>query len=150
MADRHEVQPHHVLRAVLGDGYAAELLAAVGSSAQELRLTLDGLWLEASEEIGPEEIGAVGIDVATLLALLNPPYDGAVAADGRRLTEPARDVLVAALRTNASMRHPRTGTGHLLVALLRSRDPLVSATCTAHRVPVRAVTDLVATRGRRA
>ncbi|QCW50086.1 hypothetical protein FE634_06110 [Nocardioides dongxiaopingii] len=149
MTDRRDVHPHHLLRAVLADRAAREVLAVVGVAADDLLLTLDGLWLAASDTIDVEEVQARGIDVATVLAVVNPPFDGEPDWGGRRVTEATRDVLVRSLAMRRTGGRPVT-SGHLLLGLLASRDRLVAGTFRAHGLRLRDVRPVVDRFGRRA
>ena len=150
MADRHEVHPHQVLRAVLREPFVADVLAARDVSVAEVQVTLEQRWLAAGDTIELEEIEALGVDVPTLLRALDPPYDGPADWGDLRLTPATRDVLVGALRARAGLRQSRTSVGHLLLALLASRDPIVAATFAAHGLRARDVRPLVQKWGRRA
>ena len=150
MADRHDVHPHHLLRAVLADRLVREVLAETGADADALLLTLDRLWLEASDTIEVEEIEARGIDVATVLTAINPPFDREADWGGRRLTDATRDVLVRSLGVRAVNHGATMTSGHLLLGLLGSKDRLVAGTFRAHGVQLRAVRPVVERRSRRA
>lgn len=132
VADRRDVHPHHLLRAVLTDPMVRDVLVELGSSADEVLLTLDHEWLAASDTIDLEEIAAVGIDLATVLTAVNPPFDEAPDWGGRRLTDATRDLLVRSLGLRSLTHGPRVHAGHLLLALMASKDRLVAATFRAH------------------
>lgn len=149
MADRYDVHPHHVLRAVLVDRFAADVLGALGVSPDEVQVTLTERWLAASDIIEIEEIESVGVDVASLLAALNPTGEAPAPWGGWCLSAPARDVLVRALGICAAMRHRRTTSGHLLLALMASKDAIVMQTLAAHRLRAAEVRPLVTQWGRR-
>ena len=150
MADRHEVHPHHLLRAVLPDRLVRDVLAELGTDADQLALTLDGLWLAAADTIELEEIEARGIDLATVLQAINPPFDEMPDWGGRRLTGPTRDLLVRALGVRAIGHGSRTSSAHLLLALMSSKDHLVAGTFRAHGLTARATRPIVERWGRRA
>ncbi|WP_134764792.1 Clp protease N-terminal domain-containing protein [Nocardioides sp. 1609] len=150
MTDRRDVHPHHLLRAVLADRPAREVLAAVGVAADDVLLTLDGLWLAASDTIDVEEVQARGIDVATVLAVVNPPFEGEPDWGGRRVTDATRDVLVRSLAMRRAGGARPVTSGHLLLGLLASRDRLVSGTFRAHGLRLRDVRPVVDRLGRRA
>ena len=150
MADRHEVYPHHVLRAALRDPFVGDVLAALEVPVAQLQVTLEHRWLAASDTIEIEEIEAIGVDVATLLAALNPPYDGPADWGDLRLAATTSDLLVATLRARAGMPHGRTHSGHLLLALLGSRDAIVAGTFADHGLRARDARPLVRKWGRRA
>ena len=149
MADRYDVHPHHLLRAALEDQFAADVLRALEVRPDEMKVTLTERWLAASDVIEIEEIESVGVDVASVLEALNPAGVRPVEWGGRRLSAPARDVLVRALGIGAAMRHQQVSSGHLLLALLASKDAIVLQTLAAHRVRAKEVRPLVAQWGRR-
>lgn len=150
MADRRDVHPHHLLRAVLADVEVREVLALVGANPDQLMLTLDRWWLEASDTIEVEEVEARGIDVATVLTVINPPFGDGADWGGRRLSPATREVLVRALGARSLHHGGATTSGHLLLALLQSKDRLVAGTFREHGVHARAVRPVVERRGRRA
>lgn len=137
VTDRRDVHPHHLLRAVLADPPAREVLAELGVPASDLLLTLDGLWLAASDTIEVEEIEARGIDVEVVLSALNPPFDGEADWGGRRLSDPTRAVLVRALALRGLAQGRPVTSRHLLLALMTSRDRLVTDAFAAHRLRYR-------------
>lgn len=150
MADRHEVHPHHLLRAVLTDAQARDVVTTLGADPDEVLLTLDRLWLAASDTIEIEEIEARGIELHTVLAAINPPFDEQPDWGGRRLAAPSRDLLVRALAARGIGHGPRTGSGHLLLALMGSKDRLLAATFREHALHARDARALVERWGRRA
>ena len=150
MADRHDVHPHQVLRAVLREPFVGDVLAAREVVVAEVQVTLERRWLAAGDTIEVEEVEALGIDVPTLLRALNAPYDGVADWGDLRLTDATRDVLVGALRARASTRQRRTSVGHLLLGLMTSRDPIVAGTFAEHGLRTRDVRPLVERWGRRA
>ncbi len=150
MRDRFDVQPHHVLRALLGDRFVRDVLAHLEADADEVRLTLDRRWLEAADTIDVEEVESPGIDVATLLAAVSPPFDEQPDWRGRRPTPRTRDVLVLALRERAAVSSTRTHSGHLLLGVMASRDPIVAGTFAEHDLRLRRVRPVVQRWGRRA
>lgn len=150
MADRHDVHPHHLLRALLGDRTMRDALSELGADPDEVGLTLDQLWLAGTDVLGPEAVAAVGIDLPTVLAAVNPPFDEAPDWGGRRLTEATRDVLVRALAVRGPLQGVRVGPGHLFLALMLSRDPLVGATLRAHHLHTRTARAVVERWSRRA
>ncbi|GAA5144332.1 hypothetical protein GCM10023340_11990 [Nocardioides marinquilinus] len=149
MTDRHDVHPHHLLRAVLADADVRLVLASLGADADDLRLTLDHLWLAASDTIDVEEVSALGIELGTVLAVLNPPHDAPPDWGGRRFATTTRDVLVAALANRALQRDARTSGPDVLVALAGSKDRLVAGTFAAHGLRARDVRRHVERWGRR-
>ncbi len=150
MADRFEVQCHHVLRAVVDDALVVDLLQALRVDPAEVQVTLAERWLAASETIDVEEIAMVGIDAPTLLAALNPAEQTPAQWRGRQLSDSARDVLVRSLGICGAMGHRRTTSAHLLLALLASKDPIVVQTLAAHGLRTKDVRPLVRRWGRRA
>lgn len=149
MGERHEIRPHHLLRAVLDDRLVREVLAHLQAPADEVRATLDRRWLDTIEELDSETLHALGIDVATVLMVVNPPFDDPPEWRGREITKETRDVLVVALRESAGARDQPVHAGHLLLGLMSARDPLVSATLAAHGLRLREVRALVNRWGRR-
>lgn len=143
MVDRHDVQPHHLLRAALADGFCRHLISHLAGDPDALLITLDQLWLDAADAIDVEEIQARGIDMVTVLAAINPPFDGEPDWRGRRLTDATRDLLVRALGVRAIGHGRTTGSGHVLLALMGSRDPLVAGTFRAHGLHARDAKPLV-------
>ncbi len=143
------MQPHHVLRALLGDRFVRDVLVHLEVSPDELRVTLDRRWLDAADTIDVEEVESPGIDVATLLAAVNPPFDEQPDWRGRRPTPRTRDVLVLALRERA-LSGNRTHSGHLLLGVMASRDPIVAGTFAEHDLRLRRVRPVVQRWGRRA
>lgn len=150
MADRFEVHPHHLLRAVLDDVIVVDVLRRLEVEADQLKATLAECWLAAADVIDLEEVEAVGIDGATLLGALNSADGARVEWGGRRLSPPARDVLVRALGICVAMRHARTTSGHVLLALMDSRSAIVAQTFAAHGLRAKDVRPLLAQWGRRA
>lgn len=150
MSDRHDVHPHHLLRALLDDRVVRDLVSELGADPDEVRVTLDRAWLGAADTIDPEEIAAVGIDLATVLAAVNPPFDEAPDWGGRRLTDPTRELLVRALGVRAATHGSRVGSAHLLLSLLSSKDRILVATFRAHGLTARAARPVVERWTRRA
>lgn len=150
MADRREVHPHHLLRAVLADHLVRDVLGRLGADPDQVLLTLDQRWLAAADTIEVEEIEAVGIDLATVLTAVNPPFDRPPDWGGRRITEPTRDLLVRALAGRGPLQGGRVTGAHLLLALMSSKDPIVAATLRAHDLHTRAARGAVARWCRRA
>ena len=150
MIDRRDVHPHHLLRAVLGDRQVREILGGLDVAADEVLVTLDQRWLAAADTIDLEEIEAVGIDLPTVLDAVNPPYDEPPDWGGRQLTVATRDLLVRAIAARGTTHAPRVGTSHLLLALMSSKDPLVSGTLRAHALHGRAARGVVERWSRRA
>ena len=149
VADRRDVHPHHLLRAVLADRMVRDVLTAVGADADELLVSLDRRWLAASDTIEVEEIEAVGIDLATVLVAVNPPFDAPPDWGGRTITEPTRELLVRALGLRGVLHGPSVGPGHLLLALMSSRDGIVAGTFRDHGLHARTVRPVVERWGRR-
>ena len=105
--DRREVRPEHLLRAVLDDALVDQVLTGLGTSGTAVRTTLEHRMLETVDDIGDEVLFALGIDIETVLVVLNPPYDEPDWR-GRTLSPAARDVLVKALvESSRSKRAPR-------------------------------------------
>ena len=150
MPDRHDVHPHHLLRAALRDGFVRDVLAEVGADADQVLLTLDRRWLDASDTIDVEEVESVGIGLPMVLAALNPPFDEAPDWGGRHLTDATRDLLVRALGMRRTDHGPLVGSGHVLLALLTSKDHIVAPTLRDHGLTLRGVRPLVERRSRRA
>ncbi|WP_148614245.1 Clp protease N-terminal domain-containing protein [Nocardioides rubriscoriae] len=150
MVDRRDVHPHHLLRALLGDRLVRDVLRELGADPDEVRLSLDHLWLAGADTLDVEEIEAVGIDLPTVLVAVNPPFDDPPDWGGRRLTDATRDLLVRALGLRGITHGPRLGSGHLLLALMTSKDPVVAATFRAHGLQSRQVRPVVERRSRRA
>lgn len=151
MTDRHEVHPHHVLRAVLRDPTVGDLLRPHGVEVEQVEVTLAQRWLAHSDTIGIEDVEALGVDVATLLAALGPDAgEGSPTWGGRRLAGPTRDLLVRTLGICGAMRHRHPGSGHLLLALMGCRDAVVAETFAAHGLRARDVRPWVRQWGRRA
>ena len=150
MGDRYDVAPHHLLRAALDDRFVRDLLARVGTPADELRLTLEQRWLEAAVVVGPEEVAALGIELDLVLGVLNPPVDHDPPWGGRHLTQPAREVLIHALWERSLAPARRAHAGHLLLGLMASRDRLVRSVFDDHGLQARDLRPLVAAWGRRA
>jgi hypothetical protein len=150
VTDRHDVHPHHLLRAVLGDRPVREVLRELGVDADEVRLTLDHQWLAAADTIQLEEIEAVGIDLPMVLAAVNPPFDEPPEWGGRRLTTTTRDILVRALAVRGPIQGARVTSSHLLLALMASKDPMVVATLRAHSLHGRTARGVVERWSRRA
>ncbi|MFB9313639.1 hypothetical protein [Nocardioides plantarum] len=148
--DRRDVHPHHLLRAVLGDRLVREILGDLDVDADEVLVTLDQHWLAAADTIDVEEIEAVGIDLPTVLAAINPPFDEPPDWGGRQLTVATRDLLMRALAVRGPTQAVRVGSSHLLLSLMSSRDPLVSATLRAHSLHGRAARGVVERWSRRA
>ena len=148
MSDRREVRPEHLLRAVLDDVAVREVLAELGVAAADVLTTLEHRRLEAVDALDLEDLHALGIDVETVVTVLNPPFDGEADWQGRVLTRSAQEVCVAALAESARGDRGVT-SGHVLLGLLRSRDPLVSGTLRAHGLRLRPTRVVVARRGRR-
>lgn len=150
MSDRRDVHPHHLLRALLDDRVVRDVLAELDAPADEVRLTLDRTWLDAADTIDPEEIAAVGIDLGTVLRAVNPPFDGPPDWGGRRLTDPARELLVRSLGVRAATHGSTVAPAHLLLALLASKDRILLATFRAHGLTARGARPLVERWTRRA
>ncbi len=150
MTSRRDVQPHHLLRALLADRFVRDVCAELGVDPDLVRLSLDRRWLDAADTIDVEEVEARGIDVPTLLAAVNPPFDEQPDWQGRRLTPRSRDVLVLALRERATVSGHRTHSGHVLLGLMASRDPIVAGTFADHDLRLRQVRPVVQRLGRRA
>jgi hypothetical protein len=150
VTSRSDVQPHHVLRALLADRFVRDVLTHLGTDPDQARITLDRRWLDAAETIDVEEVEARGIDVATLLEAVNPPFDEQPDWRGRRPTPRTRDILVLALRERAAVSGSRTHSGHLLLGVMASRDPIVSGTFAEHDLRLRQVRPVVQKWGRRA
>jgi hypothetical protein len=134
MADRYDVHPHHVLRAVLEDRVATDVLSAIDVDPAQVQVTLAHHWLDAADTIEVEEIETVGVDVTMLLAALNPADGTRPQWGGRHLTQAARDVLVRSLGVCGAMRQRRTTSGHVLLALLACKDPIVVRTFATHGI----------------
>ncbi len=149
MVDRHDVHPHHLLRALLADRLVREVLVELGADPDEVRLSLDHEWLAAAETLDLEEIEAVGIDLPTVLAAVNPPFDAPPDWGGRRLTEATRDLLVRALAVRGSTHGPRVGPEHLLLAVMSSKDRVVAGALRAHGLHSRQARAVVERRTRR-
>ncbi|MDO9456930.1 Clp protease N-terminal domain-containing protein [Nocardioides sp.] len=150
MADRHDVHPHHLLRAVLGDQMVRDVLVELGADPDEVRVTLDREWLAAADTIALEEIESVGIGLATVLTAVNPPFDDPPDWEGRRITEPTRELLVRALGVRGITQGARVGSGHLLLALMSSKDHIVAATFRTHGLHSRGARTVVERWSRRA
>ena len=150
MVDRRDVHPHHLLRAVLGVRDVRVLLVEIGDEPHEYLLTLDREWLGASDTIEPEEIAAVGIDLSTVLAALNPPFDDPPDWGGRNVTDVTRELLVRALGVRGVLHGSSVTSSHLLLALMTSKDHIVSATFRAHGLHGRAARGVVERWSRRA
>ncbi|MBB6628773.1 hypothetical protein H5V45_15710 [Nocardioides sp. KIGAM211] len=149
-ADRHEVRPEHLLRAVLGDAAAADLLRGVGLRPDEVRTTLEHRCLERVDVVDDEVLHTEGIDLGALLDALHEPRGVAAARDLARCSPSARRVLLAAVGEAARAGTATIGAGHVLLALRRSRDPVVAGTFAEHRCGVAELRDVVRRRGRRA
>jgi hypothetical protein len=150
VTSRRDVHPHHVLRALLSDRFVRDVLGGVRVDPDQVRITLDRRWLDAADTIDLEEIESRGIEVGTLLQAVNPPFDEQPDWRGRRLTPRTRDVLVLALRERAAVAGDRTHSGHLLLGVMASRDPIVSGTFAEHDLRLRQVRPIVQRWGRRA
>lgn len=150
MVDRRDVHPHHLLRAVLGDRVVRDVLVEIGADPDEVRVTLDREWLAASDTIELEEIAAVGIDLVTVLAAINPPFDAPPDWGGRHVTDVTRELLVRALGVRGVLHGSRVTSSHLLLALMTSKDHIVSATFRAHGLHGRAARSVVERWSRRA
>ena len=150
MTDRRDVHPHHLLRAVLGDRVVREVLDELGVDPDEVLVTLDREWLDASDTIEFEEIEAVGIDLTTVLTAINPPFDGPPDWGGRRPTDATRELLVRSLGVRGALHAPRVGSGHVLLALMSGRDRIVAATFRAHGLRARTARPVVERLTRRA
>ena len=110
----------------------------------------DHLLRAALDDVDAEALFSLGIELDNVLEVLNPPYDAEPDWHGRLLSPAARDVLLSALVEYSATRGPRIHAGHLLLGLLRSHDPLVTATFRTHHVRLRPARALVAEWGRRA
>jgi len=150
VGDRYDVAPPHLLRAALDDTMVRDLLAAVGTSADELRLTLEQRWLESADVVGPEDVAALGIELDLVLSVLNPPFDHDPPWGGRHLTRTGREALIHALRERSLAPARRAHAGHLLLGLMSSKDPLVARTFADHGLRAKDLRPLVAAWGRRA
>lgn len=150
MSDRLDVHPHHLLRALLDDRVVRDVLAELGADPDEVRVTLDRAWLGAADTIDPEEIASVGIDVATVLRAVNPPFDDPPDWGGRRLTDATRELLVRALGVRAATHGSTVAPAHLLLALLSSKDRILAVTFRAHGLTARAARPVVERWTRRA
>ncbi|MEO9325705.1 Clp protease N-terminal domain-containing protein [Nocardioides sp. C4-1] len=150
MADRRDVHPHHLLRALLDDRLVRQVLAELGVEADRVRLTLDQRWLAASDTIEVEEVETLGIDLATVLAVVNPPFDDPPDWAGRRLTDATRELLVRALGVRRVDSGRGVTSGHLLVAVLSTKEPIVAGTVREHGLSERAARRVVDAWSRRA
>lgn len=150
MVDRGDVLPHHLLRAVLADRGVREVLAELGTDPDEVLVTLDREWLAAADTIDLEEIQAVGIDLPTVLAAVNPPFDEPPDWGGRNVTDATRELLVRALGVRGLTHGPRVVSAHLLLALMSSKDHIVAATLRAHGLHGRTARGVVERWSRRA
>lgn len=150
MTDRRDVHPHHLLRAVLTDRDVREILLELGAEPDEVLLTLDREWLGAADTIEPEEVAMLGIDLATVLTALNPPYDAPPDWRGRQVTDATRELLVRSLAARGATHGGAVEGGHVLLALLSSRDHIVAATFRAHGLSPRTARGAVERRYRRA
>ncbi|MFC5175923.1 Clp protease N-terminal domain-containing protein [Nocardioides taihuensis] len=148
MSDRREVRPEHLLRAVLDDVAVREVLAELGVAATDVLTTLEHKRLAATRAFDVESLHELGIDVATVMTVLNPPYDAEADWQGRVLSRGAQEVCVAALAESVHSDRGVT-SGHLLLGLLRSRDRLVAGTLREHGLRLRPARVVVAHRGRR-
>jgi hypothetical protein len=149
MADRHEIEPAHILRAVLSDHAARRVLEVCGASPTEVRITLDRLGLDAMEALDPEVVHALGVEVDQLLRELGPGPARDERWRDRTVSPAAREVLLGALGEAARLGTPVTGW-HLLVGLVASSDPVVVATFAEHRLRLRDVRRVGRRLGRRA
>ncbi len=147
--DRREVRPEHLLRAVLDDALVDQVLTGLGTSGTAVRTTLEHRMLETVDDIGDEVLFALGIDIETVLVVLNPPYDEPDWR-GRTLSPAARDVLVKALVESSRSSAPRVHAGHVLLGLLGSHDPVVVGTLRDHGVRPKPTREQVELWGRRA
>jgi hypothetical protein len=148
--DRREVRPEHLLRAVLDDALVGDVLTALGTSATAVRSTLEHRSLEAVDDLDDEVLYSLGIDVETVLVVLNPPHDGEPDWQGRTLSSEARDVLVKALVESSRSTAPRVHAGHVLLGLVSCRDPVVAGTLGDHGIRARPTREQVELWGRRA
>jgi Clp amino terminal domain, pathogenicity island component len=147
--DRREIRPDHLLRAVLDDKLVGEVLTHLGTPPTTLRATLEHRWLDTVDDVDSEALFALGIDLPTVLEVINPPFDAEPDWRGRHLSDPARAVLVSTLVERTNTDSQRVHAGHLLLGLLHSRDPLVAGTFRQHGIRLRAARPLVAAWGRR-
>ena len=147
--DRREVRPEHLLRAVLDDKLVGLVLTGLGTTAAGVRQTLEHRCLATVDAIGDEELFALGIDLETVLVVLNPPYDGEPDWHGRTMSSEGRDVLVRALVESSGSQAPRVHAGHVLLGLLRSHDPVVAGTFRDHGIRLKRTREQVELWGRR-
>lgn len=148
--DRREIRPDHLLRAILDDRLVGDVLERLGTPSATLRATLERRWLDTVDDLDSETLFAFGIDVQIVLEVLNPPYDGEPDWRGRRLSDPARSVLVSTLLEGQTTGSPSVHAGHVLLGLLHSHDAVVAGTFRQHGIRLRAARPLVEAWGRRA
>ena len=136
---------------MLDDALVGQVLDGLGTSARSVRATLEHRMLASMDDIDVETLFSLGIDVATVLEVLNPPFEEEPDWRGRTLSPEGRDVLVKALVESAGENGGvRVHAGHVLLGLLSSHDPVVAGTLREHGVRMRPTRALVAQWGRRA
>ncbi|WP_139977992.1 Clp protease N-terminal domain-containing protein [Nocardioides litoris] len=143
MPDRHDVHPHHLLRAVLGDQVVRDLLRELGTDADDVSLTLDRRWLDAADTIDVEEVETLGVGLPMVLAALNPPYDGPPDWGGRHLLDSTREVLVRALGMRGPTSTAPVRAAHVLLALMTCKDSIVGGAFRDHGVTLKAARPVV-------
>ena len=121
-------QPVQMLRAVLDDREVAAVLAAEGTSADAVRITLERRWLAGV--VGPDDVTLhePRVDLPALLRALSS------GADLSGISGSARRILADAVRESAYLHDRRIAAPHVLLALLASNDPLLSATFAEHHL----------------
>lgn len=127
-----EVRAEHLLRAALDDELVAVALAELGVSAPAVRLTLERRWLDAVDLVEAAAQEDPGVSVAEIAQALDRMAGQGSPLDRRPLSDAARAALLGALRERILEGAPATHAGHVLLGLMRCRDPLVGSTLAHH------------------
>jgi ATP-dependent Clp protease ATP-binding subunit ClpA len=129
-----ETRPEHLLWALLEDEgtLAARVLADVGAPVAELRAELGRQRLQYVDGLDADDadaLRAIGIDLDEVVRRIERNLGGRGSAPRRpRFSRASKKVLELSLREALSLRHNYIGTEHLLLALARCDDRVVSDT----------------------
>jgi ATP-dependent Clp protease ATP-binding subunit ClpA len=153
-----ETRPEHLLMGLLDqDGcLALQVMEGLGVSADTVRRSLDRhrmRYVDGLDDDDAEALAAIGIDLDEVVRRIDRNLGGLDArrSQGRpRFTRSARKVLELALREAIAMRHSYIGTEHLLLALVRGGDRVVTDTLADVGLDPAALRDAVADAVRRA
>jgi ATP-dependent Clp protease ATP-binding subunit ClpA len=129
-----EVLPEHLLMALLDqpDCLASQVLTSLGASPADVRGELDrhrARYGDGLDEDDAQALASIGIDLEQVTARIQAHLGGLHRRAGRvRFPRASRTVLELALREAIALRHNYVGTEHLLLALARVDDRIVTDT----------------------